>query len=172
MAKNHMDLETLSRDRDTFRVDGVPYELLASDDFSIVDQSELIRIGRKFKKMQEVDIDEREAQAIADQLKKFVKRITVNLPDEVNAKLTDAQRLAIVSAFMQAMPGIQNQNQNQTSASQEKTQLETLRLAVLEEIRKGHTATPYQVKEQLRQLMAEVDARDQEIYNSQPTLAG
>lgn len=122
MAKNHMDLETLSRDRDTFRVDGVPYELLASDDFSIVDQSELMRMGRKFKKMQDEDIEEKEALAIANQLKNFIRRITVDLPDTVNAKLTDAQRMAIVGAFMEAMPGA-NQNPNQNQASQNPAQL-------------------------------------------------
>lgn len=118
MAKNLLDLETLARERDTFKVDGVPYELLAPDDFSIVDQSELMRMGRKFKKLQESDIEENEAQAIAFQLKKFIKRISVGLPDEVNAKLTDAQRLAVVGAFIQAMPGI---NQTQVAPTSPQT---------------------------------------------------
>jgi hypothetical protein len=118
MAKNLLDLETLSRERDTFKVDGVPYELLAPDDFSMVDQSELMRLGRKFKRLQDFDLDEKEAQKIADQLKEFIKRITIGLPDQVNDKLTDAQRMAIVGAFIQAMPGT---NQNPGPASQQPT---------------------------------------------------
>jgi hypothetical protein len=130
MAKNLLDLETLSRERDTFKVDGVPYELLAPDDFSMVDQSELMRLGRKFKRLQDFDLDEKEAQKIADQLKEFIKRITIGLPDQVNDKLTDAQRMAIVGAFIQAMPGV---SQNPGPASQQSaaqlTEGERLRMA-------------------------------------------
>lgn len=129
-GKNIITIEDLAEEKDTATLFGVVFTLLSQDDFAIKDQAHLMRIGRRIIKMSEQEVSDTEAEVTALELRKFCWKIVPDLRDspEIDNKLKDSHRMALLRSFMGEMPGNQNQTQAQTSPSKTEQQ----RLAELE----------------------------------------
>ncbi len=103
MASPTLNLQTIV-DRPTVAVDGVAYPLRATDEFSILEYQrhlvdavrlpELLRCGDAL-----TDDDATELRSLLD---RYCRRV-LTAPVDVHAKLSDVQRLKIVSVFQQLL---------------------------------------------------------------------
>ena len=99
MATPILDLSTLI-ERPKIVIDGQPYEIMSPDELSVLDHHRLGSQGRRLNELMELDTF---AGAEDGELLKLVHDISdfimVDVPDEVRAKLSDAQRMEISEVF-------------------------------------------------------------------------
>lgn len=101
-----LDLNTLVPDRPIIRIDGADYECRVKDDFGIEDLTRLERLKERYNTLvgKESFTDE-EGRWVSEGLREFTAMV-LTAPPEVQSKLTDNHRLAVVQAFL-AASGVQ-----------------------------------------------------------------
>lgn len=95
MTQPLLDLETLIR-RPTVAIDGTRYELLSADELSVLDSHRFHHWGRDLERLQQEQPEGEDLQLLIDRV---ARQVLVDVPDEVFAKLTGAQRIAVVEVF-------------------------------------------------------------------------
>lgn len=100
MAEELLNLETAITERPFLTIDKVKYEVNTVDDMGISKLAQIGAVGKRISRiMEKEDMTDAQAEEIAKSFSKVVKQIVRDLPDEIEAKLKDGQRLAIVNAF-------------------------------------------------------------------------
>lgn len=90
-----LDLETLIK-RPTIRIDGKLYELRAPDELSVLDSQWLTTAGKRIEQLAAAGDPEGK---LPELLEAVVRRILVDVPDDVLARLSEAHRMAICEVF-------------------------------------------------------------------------
>lgn len=106
MAKKELllDLETLI-ERPTITIDKKPYEILSPEELSILDSQRFTSWGARIEKLSQEanDLAEDALKENAEELRalvdKVVRKVLVDVPDDILAKLKDAQKLRVVEVF-------------------------------------------------------------------------
>lgn len=103
-----LDLTTSAPDREQIAIDGETYELATMSDLTLGDQ---LRVARSMPLFQRIASDDGVASLTDDEIEQIdadvrwtVRKLVLGAPDEVLAKLTDEQLLAIISCFKGAAP--------------------------------------------------------------------
>lgn len=92
-----LELDTSAPTRPLIKIDGVEYQLKVQDDLGLKEEAELQRMRKAF-----VEIESgQDSSELANHLKRMVKILLIDLPDDVLDRLSDAKKLKIVSAFTQ-----------------------------------------------------------------------
>jgi hypothetical protein len=97
-----LDLTTLI-ERPKIRIDGTLYEILSPDEITVVDVERFAQSGQRIASLLDGDGSSNVA-ALSAALDEVCDRIMVGVPDDVKAKLSVTQRLAIAEAFTQLQP--------------------------------------------------------------------
>lgn len=95
MTQPLLDLETLIR-RPTVAIDGVSYELLSADELSVLDSHRFHLWGRRLEQLQQGDVEDPEMQDLIDTI---ARRVLVDVPEDVFAKLTGIHKIAVAEVF-------------------------------------------------------------------------
>lgn len=99
MAKPLLTLQTIvPQQRDFIVLNDVRYDLAEPGEFNLVDIVRMERIAKRGPLMDENATDE-DVQMLRESLVYFVRAIVLEAPDEELAKLTDLQRIQLISAF-------------------------------------------------------------------------
>lgn len=102
MAIPILDLATLA-DRPTVAIDGIAYRLRSPDDFSILEhQRHVVQVQRFSELLNLPAPTDDEGAELAQLLDAYCRRV-LEAPPDVQGKLTDGQRLRIVSVFAQLL---------------------------------------------------------------------
>ncbi|ADZ70124.1 hypothetical protein [Polymorphum gilvum] len=94
MATPILDLETLIT-RPVIRIDGRTFELLSADELSILDSAWFTARGREIEQLAGSD-DQEGAEALVGEV---ARRCLVDVPDDVFARLSGSQKMAIAEVF-------------------------------------------------------------------------
>ncbi|MBB99192.1 MAG: hypothetical protein CML67_06605 [Rhodobacteraceae bacterium] len=90
-----LELSTLI-ERPTIRIDGTLHELRAPDELSVMDSQYLTHAGKRIDALARTeDADE----LLPKLLDEVIRRVTVELPEEVLGKLTESHKLSICEVF-------------------------------------------------------------------------
>lgn len=124
MADNKPLLDLMTgHDRERLTIDGTSYEIRAYSEMTMVQFHALVRMGEKTQKILSKDrLSEKDAKELTKISMKLVSTLIVDLPEDVNAKLTEAQRAQIFQVFTKLSP-------NLPKASGEQSPLESSLLA-------------------------------------------
>lgn len=95
--KTLLELDTAAPTRPLIKIDGIEYQLKVQDDLGLREEAELQRMRKSFA---EIESGENSAE-LANNLRRMVKILLIDLPDEVLDRLSDSKKLRIVSAFIQ-----------------------------------------------------------------------
>lgn len=98
-----LDLNTLI-ERPTIAIDGERYEILSSDELSLLDTQRFERWGRQIEALAKDDDKADELNAL---VAKVSDRIMVGVPDELRSKLSNAHRLRVIAVFTGLLLGEQ-----------------------------------------------------------------
>jgi hypothetical protein len=103
MAKPILSISTLVEPRDFVTIDGTPYELRRPGELTLLEQLRLGRRGQELEALK-VSLDtgdpgEEDIQTLLALLDEMC-RLVLLAPAEIHARLSDAQKQAIVQAFM------------------------------------------------------------------------
>ncbi len=100
MADSLLDLTTLI-EQPTISINGTQYPILHPDQLGVIDFQRLATMaGRVGELMQKSDLDDDAAADLSQIIADLTNRIMVDIPDDLRAKLTEAQRLAVAEVFM------------------------------------------------------------------------
>lgn len=99
-----LELSTLAPERPYITIDGQRYEMVIPDDFGLIEQARLQRLGRQVDDMRlnERDVTEEEATRLGGMLREMVATVMPSLPEDVAGRLTDTMCLSIVTVFTEA----------------------------------------------------------------------
>ncbi len=94
-----LDLSTLT-EHDTVAINGTEYELVRGEELSILDYHRVAKWGAVVGEMQGriEDLSEEQLVELSKRLDALC-RLTLRAPDDVHARLTETQRLEIISCF-------------------------------------------------------------------------
>lgn len=90
-----LDLNTLI-DRPTIAIDDKLYEILSTDELSILDSQRFQKWGTEIERLAEADDSEAELNALID---KVAKHILVGVPDDVFGKLQNGHKARVIEVF-------------------------------------------------------------------------
>lgn len=96
MSDPLLSLDTLI-ERPAIRIDGIRYEMLSPDELSLADSHRFALWARRIEELQagEADIDDELGEIVAQ----IVRLVMPGLPDDVFAKLSEENRLAVTQVF-------------------------------------------------------------------------
>ena len=95
-----LDLSTTGEvERQFITIDGNPYELRSIDELSINQQQRVAHAGSFIQKYFTKTADKNSDLKAARLVESCLQQVIVDLPVSVSAKLSDAQKLKIVTAF-------------------------------------------------------------------------
>lgn len=95
-----LDLSTTGEvEREFITIDGKPYDLRSIDELSINQQQRVAHCGSFIQKYFEKQADGNADRKAARLVEECLQQVIVDLPVEVSSKLSDAQKLKIVTAF-------------------------------------------------------------------------
>jgi hypothetical protein len=100
-----INLDTLAPDRPTVRIDGQSYQLKRAEDFGLQDWAEFQLLQSKAGYLEAIATGQENPEDVADlskMLRTMVRMVVLDAPDEVLERLNDAQRLALLQAFVGA----------------------------------------------------------------------
>jgi len=105
MADSHpvLDLNTIFT-RTIVRIDGEPYELRSSGEFSIAEELRFDRYADRINALLAEASLTPEEEAELSQLTDARCRMALVAPDEVHQRLTDRQRSQVLATFFQPQP--------------------------------------------------------------------
>lgn len=106
MATPIFTLDTITP-RDAVAIDGVNYELRRSTELSVLEHARLRRLSPRYDVLidREENLSDEEAVELSSVLSDICA-VVLKAPSEVLAKLTDVQRLLIVSTFIALSHGM------------------------------------------------------------------
>jgi len=108
MAKQIAEFVT-KRERPSIKIDGVAYALTEPDELKLSDALWLERASKRMDELLKQMSDDSEGAA-TDELGSLVFRVSDILmrevPEQVRAKLTDIQKLAVVQAYMNMLQAV------------------------------------------------------------------
>lgn len=90
-----LELSTLI-ERPTIRIDGTLYELRAPDELSVMDGQYLTHAGKRIDALARTEDADEHLPMLLDEV---IRRVTVDLPEEVLGKLKESQKLSICEVF-------------------------------------------------------------------------
>jgi hypothetical protein len=106
-----------TRQRRTVVIDGKPYEMLDRDEIPLIDALTLEDFGKQFDKASKGELTEDQIAALGKRLSAAVLRFLPGV-GEVEAKLSDVQRLRLLNVFCQASPAsVATAEENPTRAA-------------------------------------------------------
>lgn len=95
-----LELSTAARNLPEIKIDGVVYHLKTARQFKFKERVQLSRDGQRMRelaaKMDASDVEDDELETL---LVDMAKKAVADVPDDVLEKLTDDDRLSLVSAF-------------------------------------------------------------------------
>lgn len=92
-----LDLDTLII-RPTVSIDGVIYEILSADEMSVIESHRFGLTGKRIEALAEVEGAEAEEE-LAALVDHVARKVLVDVPDEVFAKLSGSHKWAVVDVF-------------------------------------------------------------------------
>jgi len=103
MATPTLNLQTLV-DRPTVAIDGVAYPLRATDEFSILEFERHLADAQRLPVLTRrgLELSDEEALELCALLDRYCRRV-LTAPAEVQARLSDVQRLQVVSVFLRLL---------------------------------------------------------------------
>lgn len=105
MSTRILTLDTLAA-RPTISIDGVDYAMQTADDFGLADIARMQRMQNDLNGvLNRDDLTDSEIARLAGLLAELTALVLPGLPAEVDARLKDGQRLAIIRAFREATAG-------------------------------------------------------------------
>lgn len=100
-----LDLSTLV-ERPRIAIDGELYEILSPDEVAIADLRRFAGIGRRIEEIGRAAAPTPASQdELAGHLDELARRIMVGVPEDVRARLSLAQLIAVVEVFTGLLPG-------------------------------------------------------------------
>ncbi len=115
MADSLLDLKTLI-EQPTIKIDGVQYEILHPDQLGVLDFQRLSTMAggvSALMKKSPDEITDGDAAELTGIINDLTDRIMVGVPDDMRAKLTESQRLAVAEVFM-TLPRAQSRKARKT----------------------------------------------------------
>lgn len=95
-----LDLETAETERPFLTIDAKKYDVNTTDDLGITALAKISAIGKRIAKiMGKGDLTEADASEAQKNMTLVVNLIVVDLPADIEAKLKDGQKMAIINAF-------------------------------------------------------------------------
>lgn len=105
MSEPVLNLETVGAEVKTVRIDGEDYRLATMNDLNIRQLRDIQAVGRTFQLFTQdggmEELTDEEVGRIEAALSNAVCLSLPDLPEEVEAKLTDGMRLQVTQAFLQ-----------------------------------------------------------------------
>lgn len=96
-AEPLLDLSSLI-ERPKITIDDEPWEITAPEELSVIDTQRLASLGRKLDNLRMQD-GEAQAKQLTDTLEAIVALVMAPVPAKVRAKLSDAQKVAVIEVF-------------------------------------------------------------------------
>lgn len=94
-----LDLDTMV-ERPVVAIDGTKYEVLSADEISVLDAARFGRWGKRIKELGEATtLSEAEEAELDDLVDRLARKVLVDAPEEVFARLSGNNRWALVDLF-------------------------------------------------------------------------
>jgi len=102
---NLLNLDTLT-ERNTVTVDGVPYDLINPGQLSILDQHRVLKWGARVQELHATveNLSDAAITEMGELLDRFC-RLVLPAPPEVHDRVSDNQRLKLMSVFTELLRG-------------------------------------------------------------------
>ena len=95
MSDPLLNLDTMIT-RPTIDIDGQRYEILSTEELSVIDSRRFGIWGRELQELQKGDDDSAELEQLIDTI---ARKALVGVPDEIYARLSGVQKVAVVEVF-------------------------------------------------------------------------
>lgn len=96
MTEPILNLDTLIV-RPSVEIDGTRYEILSTEELSVLDSRRFGLWARKLEEMQTSDEEQPELEELVDTI---ARKVLVGVPDDVIAKLSGKHKIAVVEVFI------------------------------------------------------------------------
>lgn len=98
-----LSLREKEPDRPFLSLGGTRYHFKLKADLSIQESLEVARVGKRFQGFDLVEADEASGTQFAEDVCSSVRIVMYDMPKDVQASLTDGERMAIIEAFGRAL---------------------------------------------------------------------
>lgn len=114
-----LTLETITKPRDYLTIDGAPYNLRRHDDLSILEHAQLQRQAPRFDELMRLSRDQMtDAQAVElGEIAAIICGVVLEAPPEVQARLSDTQRVEVALTFTWLLLGMRPTSRSQTTST-------------------------------------------------------